>query len=114
MFNRQFEAEGSDHHNITVDWGLLGYGASLQVACSIMLWPASKHVPHMVCVAVWGAWAETWPAVAVHPACWLHTRDRPLYSLDIPDTAGSTLLAGCRCRCGIWWSRLRWAPSQRS
>ena len=59
LFNRQFEAEGTDHHNITVDWGLLGYGASLQVACSMAPWPTCQHMLRMMCVAIWRAWAQT-------------------------------------------------------
>ena len=31
LFNRQFPAEGHQHHNITLDWALLGYAPSLQV-----------------------------------------------------------------------------------
>ena len=32
LFNRQFPAELTKTHNITVDWVLLGYAPSLQVA----------------------------------------------------------------------------------
>ena len=39
LFNRQFPAEGTLHHNITLDWPLLGYSASLQVGLRDVLNP---------------------------------------------------------------------------